>query len=103
MLSGAQSPSYLFPEGHRPDQILTTGHRRYGHINILVNNASQQYMCSDLAEIDLDTVEDVFKTNIIQMFAITKFALPHMGKGDSYVRSVTTKVYRTRKANEAEF
>lgn len=59
-------------------------------------------MCSDFTEIDLDIVEDVFKTNIIQMFAITKFALPHMGKGDSYVPSVTTRVYETRKANEAE-
>lgn len=64
---------------------------RYGNINILVNNASTQYMCSDLAEIDLDTVEDVFKTNIIQMFAITKFALPHMGKGDSYVSSLSPR------------
>lgn len=54
-------------------------------------------MCSDLAEIDLDTVEDVFKTNIIQMFAITKFALPHMGKGDSYVPP-SERVYKTRKS-----
>lgn len=42
-------------------------------------------MCKDFAQIDLDKVEDVFKTNIIQMIALTKFALPHMDKGDSYV------------------
>jgi short-subunit dehydrogenase len=30
-------------------------------------------------------VENTFQTNIIQMIAITKFALPHMNKGDSYV------------------
>lgn len=42
-------------------------------------------MCKDFAQIDLDKVEDVFKTDIIQMIAVTKFALPHMAKGDSYV------------------
>ncbi|RHZ66740.1 uncharacterized protein CDV56_108005 [Aspergillus thermomutatus] len=61
--------------------------QRYGHIHVLVNNASKQYMCKDFAQIDLDQVEDVFKSNIIQMIAVTKFALPHMAKGDSYVYS----------------
>jgi hypothetical protein len=30
-----------------------------------------------------EDVESTFKSNIIQMFAITKFALPHMEKGGS--------------------
>jgi NAD(P)-dependent dehydrogenase (short-subunit alcohol dehydrogenase family) len=58
---------------------------RFKTINILINNASTQAMCDDLAEIDLDQVENTFQSNIIQMFAITKFSLPHMNKGDSYV------------------
>lgn len=56
---------------------------RFKKINVLVNNASQQYMCKDITQIDLDQVEDLFRTNILQMFAITKYALPHMSKGDS--------------------
>jgi short-subunit dehydrogenase len=51
---------------------------------VLVNNASKQYSCSDFAEIDLEKVEDTFQSNILQMIAITKYALPHMSKGDSY-------------------
>lgn len=42
-------------------------------------------MCKDFSQIDLDVVESVFRSNILQMFAMTKFALPHMKKGDSYV------------------
>ena len=42
-------------------------------------------MCQDFAAINLDDVESVFRSNILQMFAITKYALPHMTKGDSYV------------------
>ena len=55
---------------------------RFGKINVLVNNASKQYMCKNFADIDLDKVEDIFHTNILQMFAMTKYAVPHMTKGD---------------------
>ncbi len=57
----------------------------HGALNILVNNASKQYSCNDLVDIDLEKVEDTFQSNIMQMIAITKYALPHMSKGDSYV------------------
>lgn len=50
-----------------------------------MNNASQQLLCSDFAQIDLDEVAKIFRTNILQMLAVTKFALPHLHKGDSYV------------------
>lgn len=46
-----------------------------------MNNASKQIKCTDMAEIDLDNVESTFKSNIIQMFAITKYCLPHMREG----------------------
>ena len=34
---------------------------------------------------DLDMTEDLFQCNVIQMIALSKFALPHMKKGDSSV------------------
>ena len=55
----------------------------YGVIHVLVNNASKQIMCEEFAEIDLDNVESTFRSNILQMFAMTKFSLPHMKKGAS--------------------
>lgn len=55
----------------------------FGVIHVLVNNASKQMMCEDFAEIDLDNVESTFRSNILQMFAMTKYALPHMKKGAS--------------------
>ena len=57
---------------------------RYGRIDVLVNNASKQIMCKDFSAIDLDNVSSTFQSNIIQMFAMTKYALPHMEKGCSY-------------------
>lgn len=63
---------------------LTHDETRFGKINILVNNASKQYMYNEFEDTDLDKTEDIFRTNVLQMIALTKFALPHMGRGDSY-------------------
>lgn len=57
---------------------------KYGPtLHILVNNASKQIMCDDLKDIDLDNVESTFRSNILQIFAMTKYALHHMEKGGS--------------------
>ncbi|KAJ5090472.1 hypothetical protein N7532_009156 [Penicillium argentinense] len=67
---------------------------KHGALNVLVNNASTQYSCSNFAEIDLDKVEDTFRSNILQMMAITKYALPHMSKGDSIINNTSVTTFR---------
>jgi len=67
---------------------------KYGKIHVLVNNASKQIMCEDLKEINLDNVESTFRSNIMQMFAITKFALHHMEKGGSIINTTSTVAFR---------
>lgn len=57
--------------------------RAFGKIHVLVNNASKQMMCDDIAKIDLDAVESTFRSNILQMFAMTKYAVAHMERGGS--------------------
>lgn len=44
-------------------------------------------MYKNFLDIDLDKTEDIFRSNIIQMIAMTKFALPHMSRGDAYVEA----------------
>lgn len=57
--------------------------KRFGKLHVLVNNASKQVLDDDFANIDLDVVETTFRSNILQMFAVTKYALPHLEKGAS--------------------
>ncbi|KAK3901073.1 general stress protein [Staphylotrichum tortipilum] len=71
---------------------------KYGKIHVLVNNASKQIMCSDITKIDLDHVESTFRSNILQMFAITKYAVPHMEKGGSIINTTSTVAFRGTKA-----
>ncbi|KAM3530974.1 hypothetical protein MY4038_004646 [Beauveria bassiana] len=68
--------------------------KEFGVIHTLVNNASKQIMCTDLAEINLDDVESTFRSNILQMFAITKYALPHMQRGGSIINTTSTVAFR---------
>ena len=67
-------------------ELWTDRRNRFGRINVLVNNAAKQYMVKDFVkDTDLDMTEDLFQCNVIQMIALSKFALPHMKKGDSSV------------------
>jgi NAD(P)-dependent dehydrogenase (short-subunit alcohol dehydrogenase family) len=56
---------------------------KFGGLDILINNASKQVLCKDFAEMNLDNVESTFKSNVLQTFAMTKFATPHLKEGSS--------------------
>jgi len=65
----------------------------FGKINVLVNNASMQVSCEDHREIDIATVTKTFQTNIIQMMALSKYALQHMKRGDNIVNCASVLGY----------
>ncbi|KAF9015667.1 hypothetical protein BDQ17DRAFT_1341443 [Cyathus striatus] len=68
--------------------------KNFGKLNILVNNASKQIMCNNFEEIDLNNVESTFRSNILQMFAVTKFALPHLKRGSSIINTTSVTAYK---------
>ncbi len=86
---------------------------KFGKLNILVNNASKQLFvsvtlrdvlvlglipryrfCKQFEEIDLENVQSTFRSNILQMFAVTKFALPHLKRGSSIINTTSVTAYR---------
>ncbi|KAI9714562.1 MAG: hypothetical protein M1812_006367 [Candelaria pacifica] len=68
--------------------------KKYGKLDCLVNNASKQIMCPEFAEIDLDNVESTFRSNILQMFAVTKYSIPHMPKGSTIINTTSVVAFR---------
>ncbi|QGA15785.1 hypothetical protein EYB26_003445 [Talaromyces marneffei] len=75
-------------------QVVDEHFRSYGSLNILVNNASQQFMCKTFTDIDLNNVEHVFRSNVLQMFAMTKYALTYMKKGDTIINTTSVVTFR---------
>ena len=67
--------------------------KTFGKLNVLVNNSAMQEICEDVKDIDLDVVEKTFRTNILSMFAITKYALKHMKRGSSIINSCSIAGY----------
>ncbi|KAJ6883536.1 hypothetical protein NC652_030699 [Populus alba x Populus x berolinensis] len=66
----------------------------YGRIDILVNNAAEQYECSSVEEIDEQRLERVFRTNIFSYFFMTRHALKHMKEGSSIINTTSVNAYK---------
>ncbi|KAI6829655.1 NAD(P)-binding protein [Hortaea werneckii] len=67
--------------------------KKFGKLNVLVNNAAMQEICRDLKDINLESVEKTYRTNILGMFCMTKYALQHMKRGDNIVNSTSVASY----------
>lgn len=68
--------------------------KKYGGLDVLVNNASKQIMSKSIEEIDLGNVESTFRSNILAMFALTKFAVPHMKRGGSIINTSSVTAFK---------
>jgi NAD(P)-dependent dehydrogenase (short-subunit alcohol dehydrogenase family) len=64
-----------------------------GGVDVLVNNAAEQHLRDDLADIGPDQLERTFRTNIFSMFFMAQAALPHMGDGAAIVNSASVTAY----------
>ena len=73
-------------------EIVDSTLKRFGKINILVNNAGVQYQQDDLTKITEEQFEETMKVNIYGMFYLTKEVLPHLHSKDSIINlsSITT-------------
>jgi len=70
---------------------------RFGKLNILVNNAAEQHVRQGIEELDMETTERTFQTNIISMFYLTQNAVKHLKKGDSIINTTSVVAYQGRK------
>ncbi|TCZ64500.1 SDR family oxidoreductase [Roseicella aquatilis] len=65
-----------------------------GRIDILVNNAAEQHVCEDFAQIPEAQVERTFRTNILGMFWLTKAVLPLMPEGGAIINSTSITAFK---------
>ena len=65
-----------------------------GRIDVLVNNAAEQHVCEDFAEIPTAQVEKTFRTNILGMMWVTRAALKHMAEGSAIINTTSITAYQ---------
>ncbi|KAE8678162.1 Glucose and ribitol dehydrogenase-like protein [Hibiscus syriacus] len=68
--------------------------KAYGQIDILINNAAEQYETSSVEEIDEERLLRVFRTNIFSYFFMTRHALKHMKEGSSIINTTSVNAYK---------
>lgn len=51
-------------------------------------------ICPNFEDIDLRNVNSTFQSNILQMFAVTKFALPHLKRGSAIINTTSVTAYK---------
>ncbi|SHL81121.1 SDR family oxidoreductase [Hymenobacter psychrotolerans] len=65
-----------------------------GGLNILVNNAAEQFVSKDLTELPYSQFEDTFQVNFFSFVRVTQAALPHLKEGDSIINTSSVNAYR---------
>jgi NAD(P)-dependent dehydrogenase (short-subunit alcohol dehydrogenase family) len=75
-------------------QLVTQTVDGLGKLNIVVSNAAEQFVSTDVAELSNDQFEDTFQVNFFAMVRVVKEALPHLGEGDSIIATSSINAYR---------
>jgi NAD(P)-dependent dehydrogenase (short-subunit alcohol dehydrogenase family) len=76
------------------EKIVNAAIKKFGKLDILINNAATQTEQKSLTDISDDQLYETFETNIFSMFRITKFALPYLKKGACIVNTTSVTAYR---------
>ncbi|MGB3652890.1 MAG: SDR family oxidoreductase [Rivularia sp. (in: cyanobacteria)] len=70
--------------------------KQLGRLDVLVNNAAEQYMENPetLEDIDAARLGSIFSTNIFSMFYLCKAAIPHLKEGSSIINTTSINAYK---------
>ncbi|TVP44396.1 MAG: SDR family oxidoreductase [Halomonas sp.] len=66
----------------------------FGKINIVINNAAEQYDWDDITDIPDDQLLRTFQTNLFSHFYLTKSALPHLSEGDTIIATSSINAFK---------
>ncbi len=76
------------------DKIVKQTISRLGSLNILVNNAAQQYPQDDFLKISKQQLEKTFNINILPYFFLSQAAVKNMKEGDTIINTSSVTAYR---------
>jgi len=66
----------------------------YGKVDVIVNNAAQQYPQESIEDITQFQLEKTFKTNIFSMFYLVKAAVPLLEEGSRIINTASVTAYK---------
>ena len=67
---------------------------RFGKLDILVNNAAQQWIDEDFATVSEEQLRRTMDSNVMAYFFVTQAALPHLREGASIVNTTSVNAFK---------
>ena len=86
-------PGDIADKGHAQDVVAKTI-ERFGELDILINHAAQQFIDSDFAGLDEETLRRTFETNVMGYVYTTQAALPHLKEGACIVNTSSVNAFK---------
>lgn len=74
-------------------QVVDETIKKFGQLDILVNNAAEQHVQTSLQNISALQLERTFRTNIFSYFYLSKAALPHLKNGSAIINTASITAY----------
>jgi NAD(P)-dependent dehydrogenase (short-subunit alcohol dehydrogenase family) len=75
-------------------QIVETTVSSFGKLDVLVNNAAQQFPQESIEKITDEQLEKTFRINIFSMFYTVRAAMPHLKEGARIINTTSVTAYR---------
>jgi NAD(P)-dependent dehydrogenase (short-subunit alcohol dehydrogenase family) len=76
------------------EELVREAMKRFGKVDVLVNNAAEQHPQKDIRKITREQLERTFRTNIYSYFYCTKAALEHLKAGSVIINTTSVTAYR---------
>jgi NAD(P)-dependent dehydrogenase (short-subunit alcohol dehydrogenase family) len=75
-------------------KMVDTAISSFGKLDVLVNNAAQQYPQKSIEDITDEQLEKTFRVNIFSMFYTVRAAMPHLKAGARIINTTSVTAYR---------
>lgn len=76
------------------DRFVEEVEETFDSIDILINNAAEQHVREDLAEVDEASMVETFRTNIFGYFFMVQAVLPKLRRGGIIINTASITAYR---------
>ncbi|KQT43848.1 MULTISPECIES: SDR family oxidoreductase [unclassified Methylophilus] len=86
-------PGDISDEAFCQQSVLNTL-KQFGKLDIVINNAAQQFPQKSILDITQRQLEHTFRNNIFSMFYLVKAALPHLPKKSHIINTTSVTAYR---------